>query len=156
MQSKLRYKSEGEVHKDFHGLFCSTLHYLAENYGIESVQEILYKTAQDVYGSMRERLKGGDFDELAEYWEYYLKREQGVFELVKKNNGLCLTVKKCPAQEHLKALGREPDSILCEATRIFNQALCEGTGYELSCLQTGPCSCVQELKQMEEHINASK
>ena len=29
----LRYVSTGEVHKDFHGLTCATLHYLADNYG---------------------------------------------------------------------------------------------------------------------------
>ena len=29
----LRYKSEGEVHKDFHGLTRATIHYLIDNYG---------------------------------------------------------------------------------------------------------------------------
>ena len=55
----LRYKSEGEVHKDFHGLTCASLHYLVDNYGIESVREILANTAQKVYKTIHEALKQG-------------------------------------------------------------------------------------------------
>ena len=45
----LRYRSTGEVHKDFHGLTCATLHYLIDNYGEDAVTEVLTSTAQKVY-----------------------------------------------------------------------------------------------------------
>ena len=59
----MRYVSRGEVHKDFHGLTCATLHYLIENYGIESVREIMKHMAQDVYRTMHLALKSGDCSE---------------------------------------------------------------------------------------------
>ena len=67
---RLRYKSEGEVHKDFHGLTCATLHYLVDNYGIESLREILTNTAQKVYKTIHEALRRGDCAELEEYFNY--------------------------------------------------------------------------------------
>ena len=45
----LRYKSSGEVHKDFHGLTCATIHYILDNYGKDALDEILKSTAQKVY-----------------------------------------------------------------------------------------------------------
>ena len=56
----LRYKSEGEVHKDFHGLTCATLHYLLDNYGEQALKSILTKTAQEVYRTIHQALKNGD------------------------------------------------------------------------------------------------
>ena len=44
----LRYKSTGEVHKDFHGLTCATLHYLIDQYGHEAMETVIRKTAQEV------------------------------------------------------------------------------------------------------------
>ncbi len=139
----LRYKSEGEVHKDFHGLTCATLHYLLDNYGMESVQEILKKTAQDVYRSIHEKLKNGDTSELVEYWEYYLGRENGEFQIESLINGIKLTVKNCPALRHLVKLEQEPDHILCDATGIFNEALAEATPFAVEMKSTGTFSCEQ-------------
>ena len=143
----LRYRSEGEVHKDFHRLTCATLHYLADNYGIEAVEKIVRNTALDVYRTMHDALKAGDCGELCEYWEYYLKREGGRFSVDRTAEGVRLTVQDCPAQRHLKALGEAPDPIMCMATEIFNKALCEGSPYSSETRQTGDFSCVQEFKK---------
>ena len=77
----LRYRAVGEAHKDFHRLFCATLHYLADNYGETAAEEVMRKVAQDVYRTMHESLKAGDCSELCEYWKYYLEREGGVFNV---------------------------------------------------------------------------
>lgn len=145
----LRYRSEGEVHKDFHGLTCATLHYLVDNYGIESVREILTNTAQKVYRTIHEALQRGDCAELEEFWQYYLEREGGDFAIEKMANGLKLTVRDCPALRHLVKLEQEPDPILCEATRIFNEALAEGSPFVATVEKTGTFSCVQSFARKE-------
>ena len=143
----LRYQSKGEVHKDFHRLTCTTLHYLLDHYGQEAFREVLKNTAQKVYKTIHEGLKNGVPDELAEFWTYYLEREKGEFSLEKAENELRLTVKDCPALRHLVKLDGKTDLVLCEATKVFNEALAEGTPYELTTERTGEFSCVQTLKK---------
>ncbi|MBO7329614.1 MAG: hypothetical protein J6W00_12685 [Lentisphaeria bacterium] len=145
----LRYISKGEIHKDFHGLTCATLHYLCDNYGEEAMREVLTGTAQKVYETIHEKLKQGDPGELLEFWEYYFKRENGDFEIEKYEDEIRLIVKDCPALRHLVKLEQEPDPILCDATRIFNDALTENTPFQISTEQTGTFSCRQILKKQE-------
>lgn len=145
----LRYRSEGEVHKDFHGLTCATLHYLADTYGREALEEILTNTAQKVYRTIHEALRRDDFSELSEFWRYYLEREGGEFAVETLADGVRLTVRDCPALRHLVKLGREPDPILCEATGIFNAALAEGSPYGTAVERTGDFSCVQTFRRKE-------
>lgn len=145
----LRYQSTGEVHKDFHGLTCATLHYLIDNYGRDAVVQVLKNTAQKVYKTIHEGLKNGDPEELVEFWTYYLEREKGRFSLEKTEHAIRLIVEDCPALRHLVKLEQEPDPILCEGTRIFNEALAEGTPYELTTERTGEFSCVQTLTKRE-------
>ena len=142
----IRYKSTGEIHKDFHGLTCATLHYLLDNYGQDAVETILKNTAQQVYKTIHEALRESDYSELAEYWEYYLTRENGDFTIEKMADGLRLTVRDCPALRHLVKLEQEPDHILCDATRIFNEALAEGSPFQSELKSTGTFSCEQVLK----------
>jgi len=143
----MRYKSEGEVHKDFHGLTCATLHYLVDNYGAESVVEVLTNTAQKVYKTIHEQLKAGQCDELAEFLEYYLKREGGDFTVEKLVDGVRLIVRDCPALRHLVKLEQQPDPILCDATRIFDEALAQGSPFSASVEKTGTFSCVQTFRK---------
>lgn len=145
----LRYQSKGEVHKDFHGLTCATLHYLIDNYGRDAVIQVLRNTAQKVYKTIHEGLKNGDPEELVEFWTYYLEREKGRFSLEKTEKSIRLIVEDCPALRHLVKLEQDPDPILCEGTGIFNDALAEGTPYELTTERTGDFSCIQTLKKRE-------
>ena len=146
--TQLRYRSTGEVHKDFHGLTCATLHYLIDNYGEEALTEVLTSTAQKVYKTIHEGLKNGDTDELVEFWRYYFEREKGEFSIEKTENEIRLIVKSCPALRHLVALEQEPDPILCRGTGIFNDALAAGSPYEITTKCTGKFSCVQTLKKV--------
>jgi predicted ArsR family transcriptional regulator len=141
----LRYKSQGEVHKDFHRLFCATCRYLTENYGASAAKTVIGAMAKDVYKTMHEALKKGDCDELCKYWEHYLTREGGVFAIEKTDAAVRLTVQDCPAQRHLQSLGESPDSVMCEATEAFNEALTEGSPYKSVVTRTGEFSCVQEF-----------
>ena len=145
----LRYQSKGEVHKDFHGLTCATLHYLIDNYGEDALVQVLRNTAQKVYKTIHEGLKNGDPEELVEFWTYYLEREKGEFSIEKTENTIRLIVKDCPALRHLVKLEQEPDPILCDGTRVFNDALAEGSPYELTTERTGEFSCIQTLRRRE-------
>ena len=145
----MRYKSEGEVHKDFHGLTCATLHYLVDNYGKEAMVEVLKNTAQKVYRTIHDELVAGKYDELADYWDYYLKREGGDFAVEKLVDGVRLVVRDCPALRHLVKLEQEPDAIMCEATRIFDEALAEGSAFVADVQKTGAFSCVQSFRRKE-------
>lgn len=148
--SKLRYLSTGEVHKDFHGLTCATLHYLMDNYGEEALVDVLTATAQDVYKTIHNGLKDGNPDELVEFWQYYFEREQGEFTIERTVDEIRLIVKNCPALRHLVALEQKPDPILCRGTAIFNNALAAGSPYEISTEKNGDFSCVQILKKREK------
>ena len=141
----LRYKSEGEVHTDFHRLFCATLHYLEDNYGESVANAIIRKMAQDVYRTMHESVQSGDCMELCEYWKYYLEREGGVFDIECSQEGVCLTVHECPAQKRLVELGEKPDAAMCRATEVLNDALAEGSPFRVSLSRTGDFSCVQRF-----------
>ena len=145
----MRYISTGEVHKDFHGLTCATLHYLIDNYGIESVREILKNTAQKVYKTMHLALRSGDCSELVEWWKYYLDREGGDFAIDHLVDGICLRVTNCPALRQLVKMGQCPDAILCEATHMFNEALAEGSPFVADLRKTGVFSCVQTFLRRE-------
>jgi len=145
----MRYKSAGEVHKDFHGLTCATLHYLADNYGEAAVVEVLTNTAQKVYKTIHEQLKSGKCDELTEFWEYYLSREGGDFAIEKLVDGVRLVVRDCPALRHLVKLEQRPDPILCDATRIFNDALASGSPFSASVEKTDTFACVQTFRRKE-------
>ena len=143
----LRYRSEGEVHKDFHGLTCATLHYLIANYGEAAMREVVRNTARKVYRTMCEALKNGDTSELEEYWNHYLGRECGVFSVEKLDDGVRLTVSDCPALRHLVKLEQQPDHLMCEATKIFNEALAEGSIYTAELKSTGTFSCEQTFRK---------
>ncbi|MBO4630415.1 MAG: hypothetical protein J5858_00690 [Lentisphaeria bacterium] len=146
----IRYKSTGEIHKDFHGLTCATLHYLVDNYGRDALETVLQETAQKVYKTMHEALLRGDCTELAEYWEYYLTREGGDFTVEKLADGLRLIVRDCPALRHLVKLEQQPDHILCDATRIFDEALAQGSPFRAELKETGTFSCEQLLTRADE------
>jgi len=148
----LRYKSTGEVHKDFHGLTCATLHYLIDQYGYNAMETVIQKTAQEVYKTIHEELKNGNTAELEEYWQYYMNREDAEFCIEKTTDSVSLIVKNCPALRHLVKLEQSPDHILCEATALFNTALTDGTPFEAFLEETGEFSCVQSLKKRKVQI----
>ena len=144
---RLRYRACGEVHKDFHRLVCATLRYLSDVYGREAAEEVVARAARSVFKMMCEGLKSGDCAELCEYWEHHLSREGGDFSVDRLPDGVRLTVHDCPAQRHLVALGESPDPIMCEATKIFNEALADGSPFEAFTRFNGEFSCVQEFRR---------
>ena len=54
---------------------------------------------------------------------------------------------ECPAQAHLKRRGILGGTRICWATRVLNDALCEGSPFEIVLEETGEGSCRQVLRR---------
>ena len=148
----MRYQATGNIHMDFHNLFHSTIRYLSEQYGWVSVRKVMASMAQNVFRTMHDELKKGKTDELYEFWKYYYEREGGGIFIARSNSGLKMRVSKCPAKEYLRKQGIEHSDDMCAATRIFNEALAEGTPFTVRTECKGACSCVQEFVRKEGRL----
>ena len=123
----LRYQEDNELHLDFHGTTNTTLNYIAENYGVEALKEILRKTGRDVYKSIHEKLVKGDASELLEHLNWFYFREKGKYQLTVEENKIVLEVFECPAIRHLRKLGLEPSPHVCLQTSEVNAGMCENS-----------------------------
>ena len=56
----MRYRETGQVHMDFHRTLNGTIAYLRETYGVAFLDEVLRRTARDVYRSIRDDLERGE------------------------------------------------------------------------------------------------
>jgi hypothetical protein len=143
----LRYRETGELHKDFHGSMNAAVEYVGSRYGREGLRSVFRATAQQVYCSIYEGLKRGDWSELVEHWRYFMEREGGDFTVAVTDDAAVMTVKTCPAMAHLRKLGMKPSEFFCDQTVLLNEAWCEGTPFEAVTEITGEGSCVQTIRR---------
>jgi hypothetical protein len=120
-----------------------------DNYGLDAVREVMSNTAAKVYKAIHDALCEGDYSALLEHWEYYMAREGAKFATESFEGGVRMTVHDCPAQRHLLKLGRKADPVLCQATKIFNEALVSGSDFSAELEKSGPFSCVQTIKKQD-------
>jgi predicted ArsR family transcriptional regulator len=142
----LRYQEDNELHLDFHGTTNTTLNYIAENYGVDSLKAILRKTGRDVYKSIRSKLAKGDASELIEHLNWFFYREKGKYNLTVKDDEIIFEVLECPAHRHLKALGLEISPYSCLQTSEVNAGMCEDTPWTSSVEIIEPGRCIQKFK----------
>ena len=143
----MRYKETGNLHLDFHGATNTTINYLVDNYGRKALKEIFFQVGHDVYKSIRQNLAKGLVEELLEHWQYFFAREKGDFEIKHENGKITLTVKSCPAVNHVRKLGLKLSPHFCDQTIYVNEGLCHGTEYEIKTTKTGENSCRQVLQK---------
>jgi predicted ArsR family transcriptional regulator len=143
----LRYQESNELHMDFHGTTNTTLDYIADNYGVEALKEILRKTGRDVYKSIHEKLVKGDASELVEHLNWFFFREKGKYQLTVDDDRIVFEVFECPALRHLKKLGLEPSKHLCLQTSEVNAGMCEGSPWESSVEVIGEGHCIQTFSK---------
>ena len=139
----LRYQEDNELHLDFHGTTNTTLNYIAENYGVEALKEILRKTGRDVYKSIHEKLVKGDASELLEHLNWFYFREKGKYQLTVDENRIVLEVFECPAIRHLRKLGLEPSPHVCLQTSEVNAGMCENSPWRSEVQVLGEGHCIQ-------------
>ena len=145
----LRYRCEGEVHRDFHASIFDGYNYVKNNYGEAAIREVMRDFAQKVYRQMHEKLKRGDFSELVEYWKWYMDREGGDYSITKTAaDEIVFEVRRCPGCAHLERRGIAGGEGLCAATKLFNECLCEGTPFIIE-TETSSNGCRQILKRIK-------
>ncbi len=127
----MRYHETGQVHMDFHRTMNGTIAYLRRRYGVEMVDEVMRRTARDVYCAIRSDLMAGNPDHLVEHWIYYLEREGGDYTLERDTHTIRVMVHRCPAADYLKQCGVSLDEAFRRQTTVLNEALCEGTPFEV-------------------------
>lgn len=142
----LRYRSGGELHRDFHASILDGIEYVRSNYGDDALREVIFKTGTEVYKTLHEKLVAGDPSELIAWWRYYMNREGADYSLEVTDDGAVLTVRDCPAIRHLKERKIDGGKAICMATRLLNDAFCSGSPYEIVLEETGDRSCVQTLR----------
>jgi len=128
----MRYRETGNVHLDFHRTTNGTIGYLRQRYGIEMLDNILRRTAQDVYRAIRDDLMAGNPEHLLEHWTYYLEREGGEFTVERTPTEISVTVHSCPAAAYLAERGIPLDPAFRHQTTVLNEALAEGTPFEVT------------------------
>lgn len=144
----MRYKEAGERHMDFHRATNGTIRYLRQKHGLAFLDEVFRRTAHDVYRSIHEDLAAGDPDQLVEHWSYFFDREGGEFDIERDGDTITLTVTRCPAIAYLEGRGIEPDEAFCRQTVKLNEALAEGTPFEITTEVQGDGKCVQTVRRV--------
>ena len=143
----LRYRSGGELHRDFHASILDGVNYVRDNYGEEALREVLFNMGTKVYKTIHEKLVAGDPSELIAWWRYYLDREGSDYTLEETDDGAVLTVRACAALKHLETRKIPGGKGLCAATRILNEAFCSDSPFEIVLDETGEYACRQVLRR---------
>jgi len=141
----MRYRETGQVHLDFHRTMNGTVAYLRRTYGVEFLDEVLRRTARDVYRAIREDLLRGDPEPLVEHWTYFLDREGGDYAIERGGDTVRLAVRRCPAVAYLESRGIAIDPAFCRQTAVVNEALAEGSPFEVATEVLGGGRCVQTI-----------
>ena len=143
----LRYQSGGELHRDFHASILDGVNYVRDNYGEESLREVLFNMGTKVYKTIHEKLVAGDPSELIAWWRYYLDREGSDYTLEETVDGAVLTVRDCAPLKHLETRKIPGGKGLCAATRILIEAFCSDSPFEIVLDETGDYGCRQVLRR---------
>lgn len=143
----MRYAETGPVHMDFHRATNGTIGFLRENYGREVLDETFRRLGRDVYRSIHDDLAGGDPSQLLEHWQHFFQREGGDFVIERQGDEARLTVRRCPAIAYLEKRGIAVDPGFCRQTIVTNEALAEGTPFEVATEVLGGGRCVQTLRR---------
>jgi len=127
----MRYRDTGDVHLDFHRTMNGTITYLRERYGVAFLDEILRRTACDVYRAIRADLLAGNPEHLLAHWTSTLTREGGEFVVERTPTEIRVVVQRCPAAAYLQERGIPLDPAFRRQTTVLNEALGEGTPFDI-------------------------
>ena len=134
----MRYRSTGNLHKDFHLATNATVHYILDTYGDSFLRELFRRTAQQVYRDIYQSLVKGDPTPLIDHWKYYYEREGGTFKVAQEGDAVMFNVESCPAVEHLINSGQQVDDTFYLHIRYLNDGWSEGTPFAIETTVYGP------------------
>ncbi|MDB5474331.1 MAG: hypothetical protein JWP99_1634 [Devosia sp.] len=147
LEKPLRYGEEGNVHLDFHGATNTTIDFIVERYGVEVLHQILAKVGKEVYKDLRQHLLDGDPGEMARHWQHFFARENADFDIAVGEDEIVLTVRHCPAYEHVARIGPSVSPHFCDQTIKVNEAIAEGSAYLIDTVITRPGACRQVIRR---------
>ncbi len=134
------------VHKDFHGALSYGLDFIEKSYGFDGLCSFLSVMAPAVYQPLIEDLRVRGLVALAEHWQKVFALEAGDYELQADEDVLTLTVRRCPAIDHMQEHGYAIAEHFCEHTRVVNEAVCRAAGYRAEVVYDQAAgSCVQRF-----------
>ena len=145
--TSLRYHDKGNVHMDFHGATNTTIDFIIEKYGLETMNDIFKKVGNDVYTDIKQHINSGNINMLAKHWQHFFDREGADFSISINDDEIVLTVKRCTAYEHVKKLVGKVSPHFCDQTIKTNEAIAEGTPYEITTEILGEASCKQIIRK---------
>ncbi len=143
----LRYHETGNIHLDFHGATNTTIDFIVANYGVAVLHEIFEKVGKDVYADIRAHLIAGDAQELVRHWRHFFERENADFDIAVEGDEIVLTVRRCPAYAHVQKIAPSVSPWFCDQTVKTNEAMAEGSPFEVATEITGPGACRQIIRK---------
>lgn len=143
----LRYHETGNIHLDFHGATNTTIDFIVANYGVAVLHEIFEKVGKDVYADIRAHLIAGDAHELVRHWQHFFGRENADFDIAVNDDEIVLTVRRCPAYAHVQKIVPSVSPWFCDQTVKTNEAMAEGSPFEVATEITGPGACRQIIRK---------
>lgn len=143
----MRYKDGGRVHLDFHRTLNGTICYLSAKYGEAFLKKTFRVMAHDVYRSIHRDLARGEPGQLVDHWRYFFGREGGEFSIEEKEGEILLEVEKCPGANYLKSIDVKISPLFCLQTIELNNALSEGTPFQIETRKRGEGACSQVIRR---------
>ena len=105
----------------------------------------------------RSPLKEGNPEALVEYWQYFLTREKGDFQITRCDDGkIELEIRECPAIRRLQEIGLDVNPDFCLQTKMLNDAWSDGTPWVITTEKTGAASCRQTIARRKEADHESR
>ena len=89
-QDDLRYTDKGNVHMDFHGATNTTIEFIINKYGIETMNDIFKKVGNDVYKNIKQHIQSGNIKMLAKHWQHFFDREGADYSISIKEDEILL------------------------------------------------------------------
>ena len=86
---------------------------------------------------------------MAAHWAYYFDRDGGECEIERTGDEIRMTVRRCPAIAYLESRGLTVDPDFCRQTVVMNDALAEGSPFEITTEVLGGGRCVQTIRRRQ-------
>ena len=147
LDQKLRYNDGGNVHMDFHGATNTTIEFIINKYGIDTMNDIFKKVGNNVYKDIKDHIKKGNIKMLAKHWQHFFDRENADYNISINDEEIILTVNRCTAYEHVRKLVGNVSPNFCDQTIKTNEALAENTPYEIKTEILGEAACRQTIRK---------
>ena len=132
---------------DFHGATNTTIEFIIDKYGIDTMNDIFKKVGNNVYKNIKDHIKKGNIKMLAKHWQHFFDRENADYNISINDEEIILTVNRCTAYEHVRKLVGNVSPNFCDQTIKTNEALAEDTPYEIKTEILGEAACRQTIRK---------